>query len=37
MQCLPLTNSKTIINKLFVLGKHGTFYNSITTIRIIIK
>jgi len=37
MKGLPLANMKTIINKLFVFGIHGPFYNFITPIKVIIE
>src|SRR5450432_3482539 len=37
MQCLPCANSKTVIYKLFVFGKHCSFYNGIAAISFIIK
>ena len=37
MKSLPFADFKTIFNKLFVFGKHRSFYDSVTTIGFIIK
>src|ERR1035437_5607044 len=37
MQCMAWANGKAIIYKLFVLGKHCSFYNFVAAIKIIIK
>src|SRR5436190_13199082 len=37
MQCMAGTNSKTIFYKLLILTEYGSFYNFITTIKIIIE
>src|SRR5436190_14426334 len=34
---MPVTNCKTIIHKLLVLGKNSSFHNFITAIKVIIK
>src|ERR1035437_6269855 len=37
MQCMAWTNGKAIIYKLFVFGKHSSFYNFVAAIKVIIK
>src|SRR5450759_277074 len=37
MQCMAWTNSKAIIYKLFVFGKHSSFHYPVAAIKIIIK
>ena len=37
MQSLPVADCKAIINKLFVFGKYGPFYNFVAAVKIIVE